>query len=830
MINLCNTNAYSFDENGDQPSKRKPRPTEDIEIMGIIRSDETIDMAAAGGCGLSGIGAITLQFDNNNRTLTIQGNGSILDPNNPRQPDPEELTTLTDINPLRVAHGWYTINPSYSIGSISSNSKLKISNIGLNNNTINASATEVNNAAYANGIINSENLKILNSSYFYGTSIECSGGFISANSKCDSTSWSLDYFELKNSSLADSSVETSYMTTEGAKLIDCNIDAGGVTFDTTVIQSSISQNTANSNGTNTGIIFNDCTVANRSNIVSDYLEIHNTTINGAIQTEILKTETSNTILSSGTVNANFFNGSIINRGKLYISNVTGTSTAYVENIGGFIELNLTGALSLLNTTSGTAVVTQSTTLVLSSNITGIIKGETISFSGSTNQNGGRILCNNTNLYNSQNFGYISNGNFYQDSTNTSVGFVNNGNFYDSTINQTSGIVSVATFYDSSENQSTNIQQPSFLGSSSNRANLTNAIFKDNSNNYSNGVFYEFYNNSKHHQGSLSGAIFYNSGQCISSNQLINTTFYDNSYLDNAAINASGHTVIFYNASSGNNININAGILKLYDNTIINNVNHNSSPNNTGNYVFLYGSSIGKNLNANAILTDSALCENCSKILILKDTSKAIGGSYQKLYAYDNSTVSGFVSQLFLNDSSQFVGDSLGVAVITQDAKLIGLNDSITATSIIFSGGAKNIIGSVSASDTIKFYNQSENANNCDLKSRALFVQSDNYGKVSEIAVFENQSSNNGITDQDAYYIDDSINAGTGSIAFFGSGCGNNGYVNIGYFYRGSYNLGRVGVGYFNENIINTGTVLVSGFKEDNWHILTPPFSSADPAF
>ena len=827
MINLCNTNAYSFDENGDQPSKRNPRPVEDIEIIGIIRSDETIDMSTASSCGLSGIGAITLQFDTNDRTLTIQGNGSILDTSNPRQPDDSELTKLTNSNPLRVEHGWYTINPKYSIGSITCNSKLKISNIGLNNNGVNASNTEINNAAYANGIINSNQLNILNNSYFYGTSITCSGATISANSKCDTTSLSLNYFELNSSSLADSNVETAYFRAHQSKLIDCNIDTGACLFTLMTIQSNISQNTNNTNGTNEQMEFQNCTINNQSNMTINNLELLNTTINGTLQVEVLKTEPNSMILSSGTVNVSVFSGGIINYGKLYIDNVTGITTPSVINRSGLVELALTGTINLINGLGGTTVITQGAILLQSQN-SGILKGESVFLSGSTNYASGRILCNIANLYGSQNFGYISTANFYQDGSNTNIGIVNNGNFYDNTINN--GAVSTATFYNTSENLSSNIQKSLFLGASSNKSNLVGAIFKETSNNYSAGNLYEFYDKSIHHYGSLSGAKFYNSGQCVASSPLINTNFYDNSYAHSFILNGSGSIAAFYNTSSGNSITINSGIVQLYNNSSINTIQHSASPAYTGINVFLYENTTVKNLNANAALFDNASCENSTKILVLNDTSKAVGGSYETIYANNNSSVSGFVDQLFLSDNSQFLFTNLRNAVVSQDAQLIGTNNTVSAMSVVFSGGSKSITKSIVATNKIKFYDQSQNISRCELNGDSLFVESENNGTILKDSVFENQSRNNGTTTQNAYYIYESTNVGTGSISFFGSGCTNYGYTNIGYFYKGSSNLGTVRIGYFNEDVTNTGTVIISGLKTPDWHILNPPFSSADPIF
>jgi hypothetical protein len=48
MINLCNTNKYTLDSDGSIPSKRVPRLIEDIEIIGIIKKNETINMVNAG--------------------------------------------------------------------------------------------------------------------------------------------------------------------------------------------------------------------------------------------------------------------------------------------------------------------------------------------------------------------------------------------------------------------------------------------------------------------------------------------------------------------------------------------------------------------------------------------------------------------------------------------------------------------------------------------------------------------------------------------------------------------------------------------------------------
>ena len=290
MINLCNTTSYSNDKQGQNLTKRTPRGNEDIEIIGDIDQNTVINLSQLEStCGLGNISSLTLPFKTNRvYTLTIAGNGPILDPSNPRAPTGTELDNITGTNPLRVQHGWYTMMTGYGIGILTTNISVSLTNIPFKNSTINASGVILNSSAYCNGILNVSNISLKNTSYLYGTTIECTGITLESNSKCDTINITSNTLRLDNSSIAESQFFGSGVSASGSNIIDCEITCENLQITNGNFQSHFDYAGSSSSP---DIRFTNSIIHNNSEINSKYLYLTNTQISGGtIKSDIIKFE------------------------------------------------------------------------------------------------------------------------------------------------------------------------------------------------------------------------------------------------------------------------------------------------------------------------------------------------------------------------------------------------------------------------------------------------------------------------------------------------------------------------------------------------------------
>lgn len=820
MINLCNIQKYTLDPDGSVPSKRVPRPIEDIEIIGLIRTNETIDMAGAGSCSLSGVGSITTTFDRQDRILAIQGSskGAFTgdDEKNIRQPSGAALSGIIANNPLRAEHGWYTIDPTYSIGYLSSNSQIQLNNIGLNNKELNAYNTKINQSTYADGVLSTNNLEIIDS-YFYNTNITCSGINITNNTKIDNINATAKHISLANSSMADSMIDATMLECSNTPLIDSSIFCDAGTITDCDIKSIISQE-----GTDNNLLsISNSRILSGSNISANILNLENNiTINGNIVSETLQSQNqANMILASGTINTINFLGDISNSGVLSLSSVSGLSTPYITNYGRFI-VNASGALKVINRSRALCIVNNYPSFISSVNEEkGIIEGS-LNFQRSINS--GSMRGNNINFYEqSINYGSGSEIYFY---SSYNYGSVNKGYYLCSSINY--GLGDIAEFYCNSQNMG----RPTaclFFDTSKNNNNISNAIFRNNSENTAAGTGHLFYDMSKNTNGELYEASFYNSG--VSSNAaLINVNFYDNSRI-NAAIVPSGFLNCYSNTKSMDTITINSGICSMYDTSYAQKIIITTNSGELGLYdssvadtvegsgtISLYDASKVLQLDARATLYDSSICLNSKGPITLRDQSAAGNGVHTMVNACDSTKVSGSVTKLRLSDNSQLFSTSFVQGLIIGNAKL---TYPVTATSALFSDGASTPSGR-SYIDTVGFLEGSTCSKKTQLFSANVSLyNSNNEGKITADIISYCQNGNN-------------IGTGISEMVRFGSGSVNYGTIlGSAYFYIGSANLGIVTQGYYHPSVAATGINILPGELDESLEqfICSPPsFSFSSP--
>ena len=773
------------------------------------------------------MGSITTTFDKPDRILTIQGSsqGVFTDEgdNNPRHPTGEALSGIMTNNPLRAEHGWYTIDPTYSIGYLSSNSQIVINNIGLNNKELNAYNTKIDNATYANGVLSVNNLEIINS-YFYNTNITCSGIDIKNNTKIDSVSANAENIKLASSSVADSTLQAISFDCSNTPLIDCSIFCSSGILADCDVQSEISQTSS----TTGSLSITNCGFLQKSNISADILELLSSVIiSGNVVSNTLKSASAQNILEpSSTTETNFFAGKISNSG---VFSFASRSPLLSERPGiinyGRLMISATGDIELQNK-SGICIVSSititgsgaqtigdrmsspyprtpgspGTIFVYTINeAPGIIEGE---FSFDKCRNNGSIRGENARFYEaSSNYGNAEKIYFIN---SFNYGLVKNGYYSSGSINYGSG--DIGEFYHNSKNMGTP-EYCKFFDESENHGTISNSIFKNKSTNKAAGTGHLFYDESTN-IGPLWEASFYNSG--ISSNaSLINTNFYDTSSIAGATL-LSGFINCYDQVSGLLPIAIISGIMSLYDTSYIKEINISTTSGilslydtskvdkitATSGMISLYDKSIVTDLQAAATLYDSSICLKSTKLVTLRDNSSALSGNHSVIDAYDNSTISGSsITKMRLNDSSQLLSSLFVDGLIIGDAKLA---KGVNATTALFVDGASTPSG-VSNIANIMFSGGSM----CDSQTRlssekVLLYNSNNLG----IMTASNMIS----------YCENSNNIGTGiGLAEFGPGSVNYGVIlGDARFYIGSSNLGVVSKGYYHPSVTQTGISIQPG--------------------
>lgn len=243
MLDLCNITKYYSDRDLENKAKRIPRPNEDIIIPGIIKTDESLDMAQLEvGCKLNIISSLTTQFDDRSRTLYITGGGVSLS-GNPRKPTG---IALSEYSQIRKDHDWYTIGNKYGIVNMQTNGSINLSTIGFNNRSIICNNLDLSGSYYANGLINCGKLSIKNHSRMYNTFIGTATGiYIESSSKVDNLNISTPtIFKLHLSSIADSNIECIGLISDSSNIINTKISCGIGYLSNVQIAGDISSNKA----------------------------------------------------------------------------------------------------------------------------------------------------------------------------------------------------------------------------------------------------------------------------------------------------------------------------------------------------------------------------------------------------------------------------------------------------------------------------------------------------------------------------------------------------------------------------------------------------------
>jgi hypothetical protein len=564
MINLCNTTSYSNDKQGQNLTKRTPRGNEDIEIIGDIDQNTVINLSQLEStCGLGNISSLTLPFKTNRvYTLTIAGNGPILDPNNPRAPTGTELENITRTNPLRVQHGWYTMMTGYGIGILTTNSSVSLTNIPFKNSTINAIGVILNSSAYCNGILNVNNsISLKNTSYLYGTTIECTGITLESNSKCDTINIASNTLTLNNSSIAESQFFGSGVSASGSNIIDCEITCENLQITDANFQSRFDYN-ERSSGNIEDIKFTDSIIHSNSQINSKFLWFNNVDIGGGkINSDVIRFEGSCRIGGDATVDAQIISGSegLLNEGILNFNSFSGLTTRTIANIGN-ININNTENIDMVITNNGRLKLATSGTF-LGGNNNGIINGSSIKLKkGFINLESGEILSSMTELEDSAiNNGYITTAKLSDSSQNN--GSLDSGIFSGQGV-LNNGLVKIGLFLNSNNNgEVTNLT----IYSATNYGSGTEMILHNSTNNGS-YPYFDAYGESIYESSypTISGN-FYDTSTCnfiVGSGQSSVTNFYNSSIFDGSANNlnisffdnstAQGTivgTATFYNNSS-----------------------------------------------------------------------------------------------------------------------------------------------------------------------------------------------------------------------------------------------------------------------------------------
>lgn len=604
-INLCDQDKYYTDSQLSNAAERKPRATEDIQIIGSVNQDETIDLSTC--ADLTTISSISIDFYNYTNSITISANQpGGLSSSNVREPEPDVLALIQSENPLRYEHGWYTIDGTYAVKHIATNAITKLNNVGFNNEIGSAYKIELNNSCYANGTMSADTIKILSDSRMYGATLQCNDLEVKDDSKIDSMAIANEKTTIDSVSLAEFSLATSSIDSQNSKFIDGSIYFTQGKFVSDIIASEIvdtstaalpSRITAFTNP----VTFTNCTFTQNSlAILSSSHGSNNTwcgdaTIKvlydgpqtvisgGVLKVDLLDTATSNNFtLTTGTLQINSFSGitttQITSQGgkieaglsamsgyKLQITNQSGIVIIHnsgnidnFTNTDGYAEGDIANCTNFNNTLSGIINIAQCIVT------NGSNDGKMLNVSGTSfTNNASGAITNAILMDGSSNLGTIQQGLFYETSSNNSEGYVFNGSFYNTSSNN--AFVDNAIFYDTSTNNGTG-NNSLFYNTSSNNGSCSGAVFYsgsiNNSINVNQANFYEISKN----LAAISGeANFYDNAVCLSAfGSGISATFYDYSSATGSSLN-SGY-VSFQDDSRCDTFTLTSGSLSFVNNS------------------------------------------------------------------------------------------------------------------------------------------------------------------------------------------------------------------------------------------------------------------------
>jgi hypothetical protein len=788
MINLCDSSKYTSDERGNSPSRRTPRPDEDIELVNIITSDETLNMSSLSSCGLQKVGALSLRFDTIDKEITINGNGSPLSSTNTRQPNSGTLELLNKTNPQRVIHGWYTINPTYGVNVLITNGKVKLNNIGFNNNSLVCNTLELQNSAYANGILDTNFVTIKNS-FTYDTTIDCTGVSIENNSKVDSLLLNTESCSILQASIADCTINSSILNISGSTIIDSNIDGFNTKVSYTNFLSNYSYNSSLArSGLSGQMSLDNCILGTGSSFIVEKINLNDSNnIYGNINSQLVVSSNGNIVHRSATLDTENFQGQIENRGKFYTKNMSGITTSAINNNGGYLNISVVPMSgSIENTTSGVIDISSNLNIFAGYN-DGLIKGVTVTLSSIENRASGQILTDTCYLSSgSINNGYIKNAVLNENSNNDSLGFIEVAVLYDS-IN--SGTIQNGTFLTAAVNNN-KVLNNFILNSGAvnngsglngtiingiNNGIITNGKFFNESINNGVGVKTELYDSSQN-LGSVEDLSLFNmSRQTAGTVQLC--SFYNGSKCSNATVK-SGIFYDFAALSGGSLVGIGTGLVRFNDTSI-------SINSSISQCVVSYNdasSAINTNgLSCTGYFYDQSHSENSDfGLSVFNDSTYNLGNISSPTIFKDNSYNSGIIQ----NAICTFSG--VGTCNYGQIS-----NSPI----VVFEGGTNQ--GDITNADSVTFNNNAKNFGQLINCNNILFAN----GSISDSAI--SISSTNIVFSRT-----NNQNKLIGTGSFFNA----NNYANlIGdfKFFSGSNNYGVIcGTGIFDSTSNNYGSIVI----------------------
>jgi hypothetical protein len=717
MINLCNSSSYSNDREGENLSKRTPRANEDIEIIGEIDQDITINLfELQGSCRLGNISSLTLPFKTDRAYIfTVAGNGSILDPSNPRAPTGTELETINRKNPLRALHGWYTMSTGYGISVLTTNSDVTLRNIAFTNSSTNATNISLETSAYSNGILNVNNIFLQNTSYLYGTTIECSGITLDTNSKCDTINITSNSFTLNNSSIAESQFFGSGFLATDSNVVDCEIQCENLQITNGNFQSRFDYAGSSSNP---DIRFTNSIIYNNSQINSKYLYLTNTQISGGtIKADSIEFLQGTIINRDAVVDAEVISLSgLTNEGILTFNSFSGLQTPVLINNGN-ININNTGTIDIVITNNGKLQLNASGNFISGINnktiggtntilkgsfingISGIISSPAIKFCDSSINQGSIDVADVTFINNSQN-----------------AGFFNKATFLDSSFNIGSGDTAVFSGQNVTNNGS--IRTGKFLSSNNNGEVIDLIIYSGI--NFGRGdriTLYSSTNSGQYPNFNAYGASIYNTNYPIKSGN-----FYDTSICNLIVGSGQSGEINFYNSGTLNGIASNLTV-HFFDNS-----RGRGTINTTGifhdNSIFTVG-----NINY-AIFQDMSRNEgNISRGALFTDNSINIGNlgpglitaTFNKAKNYGNI----YGASVYLNEAAINFGTISTLYFTGNDS----INSGIVSVSQLRST-LSNFINHGTLSGTFDFTNNSINYGTIT-GSGTFDSTSVNYGTITE---------------------------------------------------------------------------------------------------
>jgi hypothetical protein len=522
-INLCNKNNFFVSRLSSEPIKRLPRETEDIEVLELVSSNLSIIFPNT--CNINTLSSLTINFKDSSSIFTITGDGGA-DPENPRQ---SEATDEELNDPLRVQHGWYSINPKYKISSLFTNNKIKLMNMGYNNEQTNCNIFDCSqNSIIAQSIVNSDTIECNNSK-----SYDCqfsSNKIIMDNYTCDNMIFNVVTGIADRCNFLDSTFFLKEIKSDNNKYVSCtlNINENNYFTNDNMYKTRISSDSTSTgnyflntkfsgcnidlnvleinSGSTTGstficdiinipkrFIFDNSFLQTKTGLYIDIININSVLVFDSVDTLILDNR-------SGIVN---IEGFIPSFDRKFIPTTYSVTRSGIFLIGTPPELEGStiivgpeysiGPMSIINN-NGTLNIKSAFISRGTNYSSGIISGDNFSYLRGFDNFG--VINSNCFLYDDAiNNGTISNAVLLN---STNVGYINKASFMGLSINE--GTVSEANFYDSSINSGllfNNNAQYKFYDNSTNYGTIQNAT-----------VY--FYDKSSH-RGTGSGTLHFGSG-------------------------------------------------------------------------------------------------------------------------------------------------------------------------------------------------------------------------------------------------------------------------------------------------------------------------------